>query len=75
MIGVERAGLTLCLGDAWSVACDAGGLSGRAVALPVAGRRERQPRAPTMEEMGLRKIHGDDSEDARTAQMRAAKSR
>jgi hypothetical protein len=40
-----------------------------------AGRRERQPRAPTMEEMGLRKVYGDDNEAARIAEMRAAKTR
>jgi hypothetical protein len=40
-----------------------------------AGRRERQPRAPSMEEMGLRRTYGDDSEDARIAEMRAAKGR
>jgi hypothetical protein len=40
VIGVERAALTLCLDDTWSVTCGAGRLSGDAAALPVDDQRD-----------------------------------
>jgi hypothetical protein len=40
VIGFESTVLTLCLGDTWSVRCDAGRLSGRAAALLVDDQRD-----------------------------------
>jgi hypothetical protein len=40
VIGFESTVLTLCLGDTWSVTCDAGHLSGHAAASLVDDRHE-----------------------------------